>query len=678
MTFGARMTTLPRSSRRVVLAAAAGAFAALALTAPRASADISLPPLFGDRMVMQANELFAMWGSADPGESVTVYVSWKTDQFHAVADAAGHWLVKFPAPRPGGPYTLRVAGKNDVTLSDVLAGEVWLCAGQSNMEMSVGDCTSGGATNAKVVLEQANHPDIRYFDVKNTTSLQPKFDCEGRWSKCDPTSVSTFSATAYYFAVDLSRELKMPIGVLEADWGGTPVETWTSAEGLAPWPEFAAKLRELEHDPIELMKPGQFEALYLDWYRALDAVDSGAGGDSRPAWSSLSFDDSDWPEIEVPATWSGDLASFDGFVWCRRTIELGPDWTGRVAVLELGPIDDMDSTFVNGVKVGETVGSGKHEKPRAYELPAGTLRAGRNVIAVRVLDTGGLGGINGRDARVDLRAQSGEVVPLSGKWRAHTANAMSSLPKAPYTPSRDPIQPTSLYNGMIAPLVPYRLRGVLWYQGEANRRSAYLYRARFPAMIADWRRHFAQGDFPFYFVQIAPFGYEPDNGEAAELREAQTMALSVPNTGMAVTMDVGDPADIHPKNKQPVGKRLARIALSKTYGRKELECSGPMYASMKVEASSIRLSFDHAHGLTSREKSLEHFTIAGSDEKFVPATASIDGETVLVSSDAVKAPVAVRYCWGAADLGTLFNGDGLPAPSFRTDEWRGLTVPSAH
>ena len=644
--------------------------------APRASAGVRFPSIFGDHMVLQRGDHASIWGWADPGENITLRGSWSTDDHTATADSSGRWQVEFVPPREGGPYAIRVRGSDEVFLQDVLFGEVWVCSGQSNMEMPVAEQDGySGVANWRELLKHASRPTIRLFNVQNTVSATPRADCKGNWAPCEASSVRGFSATGYFFACKLAQELDVPIGMIEADWGGTPAEAWTSADTLSRWPEFERTINAMKLFEVHPPKPSDYEAVLAAWGRSIDELDPGSRSikDSGAEWSSPAFDDSAWSEIDVPAMWTGELAQFDGIVWCRRAIDLAPQWAERDAVLELGPIDDMDVTFVNGAKVGETMRPGVHMTPRVYPLAKGVLHAGRNVIAVRVLDTGGFGGINGSAEQVRLRAKDGQdVVPLAGKWRAQISTAMKALPAVPRPPAIEPHYPTALFNGMIAPLVHCKIRGAIWYQGEANCARAHQYRTLFPAMIADWRAHFGQGDFPFYFVQIAPFAYEDDKGEAAELREAQTMALSVPNTGMVVTMDIGNPADIHPKSKPIVGTRLAECALSKTYGRSEFRSSGPMYASMSIEGSSIRLSFDHAQGLTSK-KPLEHFTIAGNDQKFVAARAVIDGETVVVSSDTVKEPVAVRYCWGAADEGTLLNGEHLPAPSFRTDAWRGVT-----
>jgi sialate O-acetylesterase len=643
-----------------------GAVSLATLLAPPAAADVKLPAVFGEHMVLQQKQPVAVWGSAAPNEAVRVKADWREEEIQTTADAYGRWKVMLETPAAGGPHEMHFAAGNEIVLRDVLVGEVWLCSGQSNMEMPIAEQDGyAGIANWRDELKQSTHPKIRLFNVKNAIAPVPSLDCEGRWAVCEASSARGFSAVGYFFARALEKDLDVPIGMIEADWGGTPAEAWTSADTLKALPDFAPVLVLMEHERAHPIAPKVLDAQVAEWRAKIDALDAGM---KAPVWSSASFDDSSWEEIDVPARWTGALEKFDGFVWCRRAIDLPAAWAGRAATLELGPIDDMDVTYVNGAIVGEMMDAGRWQTHRSYPLPAGLLHAGRNVIAVRVLDTGGYGGICGRPDRLRLQAKdAGDAIALAGKWRARASTKLADLPVRPERFELDPTSPAALYNGMIAPVVPYALRGAIWYQGEANVGRALQYRTLLPALIGDWRKHFAHGDFPFYLVQIAPFEYENDHGAAAELREAQAMTLAVPNTGMAVTMDIGERGDIHPKNKQEVGRRLALCALARTYGRNDLEFWGPMYRAMKVEGASIRLSFDHARGLTSRGKELEHFTIAGADRKFVPARATIDGETVVVSSDAVKEPVAVRYCWGAADEGTLFNAASLPAPSFRTD-----------
>jgi len=643
---------------------------ALPPAAGAARADVRLPALLADHMVLQRETEAALWGWAEPGETVSVRPSWSEVTATAVAGADGRWRLSVATPAAGGPHAITVTGANETVLSDVLIGEVWICSGQSNMEWPL-----SAAKDAQAELAAATHPRLRLFDVRNAIALEPRADCEGAWSACTPESAAGFSAVGYFFGRELSAELDLPVGLIGTSWGGTVAEAWTSEGTLNRMPDFAAALaavaRERE-DPAGAAAR-QREAL-RDWWDELARKDRGSGEED---WSKPSYDDASWSLMELPRLWeAAGLEGFDGVVWFRRALDLPAGWAGRELELELGPIDDMDTTWFNGERVGGHEQAGLWQTPRRYTVPAALVREGRNVVAVRVVDTGGAGGFDGQAlcARPAGGAQ-GQEVSLAGRWSFRVGAKMGDLRPLPANQAGfHQNSPTALYNGMIAPLVPFAIRGAIWYQGESNRTRAHQYRTLFPAMIADWRAHWGRGDFPFYFVQIAPFGYGGDRGEAAELREAQMMALAVPNTGMAVTMDIGETGDIHPRDKQAVAHRLALWALARTYGRAGLECSGPVFRSMRVVDREVRLAFDHAaSGLVARGGELTHFTLAGADKRFVPARARIEGDAVVVWNERVLAPLSVRYAWGAADQPNLFNGAGLPAPSFRTDDWPGIT-----
>lgn len=631
-------------------------------------------------MVLQQKTDAAIWGWAKPGEKIRVKAGWGGAPAEVVADGKGQWAVrlKTPAAAEGKaePQTITINGDNEVVVKDVLIGEVWICSGQSNMEMPVGDYGGGyrGVANWQEELKHADHPTMRLFTVENTVSAEARSDCKGKWSVANVQSVKAFSATGYFFGVNVQQAIHVPIGLISSDWGGTPAEAWTSEETLKAMPEWAGALADvaaLRGDPAKLKM--EHEVVFAAWLKKFDEAEPGSRGGG---WYAPDLNESDWKVMDQPKVWDGDLANFDGTVWARKTIEIPAEWAGKSLTLELGPIDDNDTTWFNGRKVGESMGDGNWATPRVYAVPAELVKAGRAVIAVRMLDNQGDGGMAGKAEQLRLSAAGGgNSISLAGPWKCKVGAQRGALPQPPRTPVIGPNTATSLYNGMIAPLTPMAIHGAIWYQGESNRERAYQYRSLFPAMIKDWRTRFNCGDFPFYFVQIAPFGYGNDHGEAAELREAQMMTLSLPHTGMAVTMDIGNPADIHPNNKQEVGRRLALWAIAKTYGN-DLEFSGPIYKSMKVEGSAIRIAFEHAVGLQvggAAGKEPTCFTIAGDDRKFVPAKAVIDGQTVIVSSEAVARPVAVRFGWGAADEPVLKNKAGLPASSFRTDDWPGLT-----
>jgi sialate O-acetylesterase len=629
-------------------------------------ADVRLPGIFGDNMVLQRDAQVAVWGWAGPGERVRVQPGWDSDGVETAGDEWGHWLVSVQTLDAGGPYTLTVAGDTTVTLENVMVGEVWLCSGQSNMEWKVAD-TDG----AREAIAAADEPSIRLCTVPNRRSLHPRIDCRARWVQCTPETVAGFSAVGYFFGRTLHEALDVPIGLISADWGGTPIEAWMSEDAIAEFGEFAPTLQIIEalRDPAR--RRDVVEAMDRKWWDNLDLLGPDAPGRE---WTGVGFRDDGWRTMRLPATWGpDDLGGFDGIARFRKAFPLPALWGGRPATLELGPIDDRDDTWVNGVHVGGMRAPGCWNTPRRYNVPAGVLRPGLNVIAVRVYDTGGLGGINGQPEQMVLTpAEGSDLMPISlaGEWRYRAGTPASTLPPLPSTVGVSQNTATVLYDGMIAPIVPYGIRGVVWYQGESNRRRPEQYRRLFPALIVQWRDAWGLGDFPFYYVQIAPFRYGGDRGEAAALREAQLRTLAVPGTGMVVTTDIGDPDDIHPRNKQEVGRRLALWALAKTYGRSDVEPSGPIYRSMTVEGNAIRIAFDHVGGgLACHGPALTDFRIAGRDQAFFDATARIDGDTVIVSSPQVPQPVAVRFGWEAAPEPNLFNADGLPASPFRTDAW---------
>lgn len=624
-------------------------------------AQLELPTLLGDHMVVQRRDTVVLWGTAAAGAEVAALADWPAaERVTARADGGGRFVLRLGTPDAGGPYRVTIrSGDATRTLSDVLVGEVWVCSGQSNMEWEMRKVAS------PEVIAQANHPRLRLFTVENTTASAPREHCNGEWRACTPAAARDFSATALFFGRALEEALDVPIGLIASDWGGTPAEAWTSAVGLRDLTEFApaiARLLRESGDPDEAVR--RHEKALGAWREAFDARDAGL----REGWHGADHDDASWDTLEVPGAWTGELGSFDGVVWHRRVVELPREWQARAATLALGPIDDDDATWVNGVRVG---GTESHLAVRRYALPAGTLREGRNVVAVRVYDSGGAGGFHGAAGDLELVADGLAAVPLAGAWRIARGARHADLPARPRAPGElSPGTPTALFNGMIAPLRNVAMRGVIWYQGESNRERAQQYEKLFPALIDDWRAQWGRGDFPFYFVQIAPFRYGNDTGQAALLRDAQRKTLRVPNTGMAVTLDIGNPGDIHPRNKHDVGARLARLALHHTYGHDVVPC-GPLYRSFAIDGASVRIAFDHvAGGLRARDgKALTCFTIAGEDRAFVPADAVVDGDSVVVSSAAVPKPVAVRFAWGAADEPNLCNAEGLPASSFRTDEW---------
>ena len=636
--------------------------------------DIKLPAIIGDNMVLQRGKVVPIWGWAEPGEEVMVSVSWHSMQWGVKAGADGKWMFRMKCPEAGGPYEMTLKGKNTITLKNIMAGEVWVCSGQSNMEWP-----TAAAANGTQEVAAADYPNIRLFTVKKKIADAPEADCVGSWSQCSPQTVGGFSAVGYFFGRHLHKELDVPVGLINTSWGGTVAEAWTSGGALEKMPEFKAavdRIAAAKADPEGSMK--KYREELEAWQKKVEL----AGAEGKGCVEA-DFDDSGWAEMELPVLWEqGGLANFDGLVWFRKTVDVPEGLAGGELTLELGPIDDMDRTWVNGVTVGGHEAAGQWATPRRYKIPSNVIKAGRNVIVVRVLDTGGGGGIYGKAEELKLKAGgAGGEISLAGKWRYKVGYDLRKMPAQPQPPrwANNPNAPTALYNGMIAPLIPFGIQGAIWYQGESNAGRAYQYRELFPLMITNWRQDWNTGEFPFLFVQLANFmavDPEPVESAWAELREAQLMTLKLANTGMAVIIDIGEAADIHPRNKQDVGRRLGLWALARTYGRRVVY-SGPLYKSMKIEGNRIVLSFDHVGGgLVAKDGGLKGFAVAGADGKFVWADAKIEGRTVVVSSDNVAEPAAVRYGWANNPVCNLYNSEGLPASPFRTDDWPGVTAGS--
>ena len=631
-------------------------------------ANITLPKIFGDNMVLQRNKSIPLWGWGSPNEKITIQFNHQAIQ--VTTDLNGNWKVNLKKEAAGGPYQLVLKGLNTVTFKNVLVGEVWICSGQSNMEMPIEGW--GKINNYQEEIAAANYPQIRHIKIPNTVNTTPQNDIPqgdpsaAGWKICSPQTAGDFTATGYFFARELYDQLKVPIGLINTSWGGTHVETWTSREAFESSDEFKsmiAKMPVLNLDSLAAVRKAAVMKNIQGLQGSLPAQDEAA------SWRT-DIDDNAWPQMSLPSLWEQkQLGDLDGVVWFRRTIDVSSTDAGKEATLELAMIDDNDVTYVNGVKVGET---NSYNQRRKYSIPAGVLKEGKNFIAVRVEDTGGGGGIYGDSTAMKLTFD-GKVIPLAGNWKFKAeqiyANTTSVGPNS---------YPTLLFNAMVSPLISYAFQGVIWYQGESNAGRAYQYRKAFPLMITDWRKHWNAGDFPFYFVQLA--SYKADNGDSkngstwAELREAQTMTLSLPNTGMAVTTDIGNSLDIHPKNKQDVGKRLAAIALHNVY-KKDVVYSGPMYQSMKVSGNKIIISFTNiGGGLVAKKGELKGFEISGLSGQFYPAVATIDNNRVVVESEMVKYPAAVRFGWkDDAGEDNLFNKEGFPASPFRTDKWKGIT-----
>jgi len=644
-----------------------------------AHAEVRVPAIIGDNMVLQQGRKVRLWGTAQPGESVKV--SFAGQSVHATADTQGHWQVFLSSLQAGGPSALTIAGTNTLTFKNVLVGDVWICSGQSNMEFPLVNANGGAEAVA-----QANYPEIHLFTVQKKTATSPLDDMQGHWVVTTPDQVGQFSAVGYFFGREIYQRLKIPLGLIHTSWGGTPAEAWTSHEALLSAPDLKPILDRYQKSLEALpQRQQEYERALAEWEQKNIYSDPGNKGEAL-GYADPSFGTADWKQMNLPQFMETAGLRIDGAVWFRKEIDLPADWAGKELALNLTPIDDFDVTYFNGTRVGSTgiETPNSYMVPRHYKVPGALVHAGRNVIAVRVFDRAGEGGFGGSSpmSLLPVGASDAGAISLAGSWSYKIELGLE--PKNPDWGSRPELpgpanqnSPSVLYNAMIAPLVPFAIRGAIWYQGESNAGRAYQYRLLFPTMIRDWRSRWSQGDFPFYFVQLAnwkPRNAEPVESEWAELREAQTLTLTQPHTGMAVIIDIGDTNDIHPRNKLDVGKRLANWALAETYHQK-LELSGPLYDSFAIEHEMVRLKFKHLGGglKTADGGPPKGFAIAGADHKFVWAEARIEGDTMVVWSKDVAHPVAVRYAWADNPLCNLFSAAGLPASPFRTDDWPGIT-----
>jgi sialate O-acetylesterase len=649
----------------------------LSLTAARA--DVVPSALFVDNAVLQRDHAIPVWGTADPSEKVTVTLGAKTAS--TVTGADGHWRVSL-APLPaGGPFPLVIAGKNTVTLKNVLLGDVWICSGQSNMQYSMR--YKRGYYTADIAA--ADDPQLRCFAVANKTSPVPLADLlptnptQQVWQATTPKTVIEFSTVGYYFGRELRKALGVPIGLINTAWGGTNGESWVSREALSADPELKTladtQIRAMEAFPAEHERlPSLTEA----WEAKYAAKDIGDTGEAM-GWAKPEFNDSGWKTAKVPLNFSQLGMKSGGSVWFRKTLDFPAAAAGKAFVWNLNWSPDDYVGYFNGVKLTAPRGEAQEKffnGPRSFMIPAGLVHAGANTFALRIYSHTYGGYLFPATTRMSLPITTFAEDAEQWKFQIERENppisreGLAALPKSPDAVPQNTA--TYIYNAQIAPLMPFAFKGVIWYQGENNSQRALQYRKILPALIGDWRGRWGEGDFPFYIVQLANYGRvatEPGRSAWAELREAQLLtAEKVPNTGLAVTSDIGEGDNIHPKNKQDVGKRLALVALAKTYGEK-VAYSGPLYLGMTVTGDKAQLRFSQVDGgLVAKGGPLKYFAVAGADNKFVWADAQISGDTVIVSSSQVAHPVSVRYAWADNPEGAnLYNAAGLPASPFRTN-----------
>ena len=626
-------------------------------------------PIFSDNMVLPRAVAAPVWGWCVPGAKVRVSLADKSAV--GTADAQGRWLVKIGPLLAGGPHTLTVTGPQTATFSNVVVGDVWLCSGQSNMGLPVKNSDRGEAEAAA-----ADFPQIRLFAIQARPSGEPRstFQDSGQWQVASPATVSNFSAVAFYFGRHLHQNSKIPIGLIHTSAGATTIEAWSSAEtlravpggdrdlaGLAEWKELLIEWAKYDAEPAAYQK------LMAEWYLKNDP------GSATPlGWADPVLDDAGWKTMNLPSRWhESGLPGFEGVVWFRKEFDLPEALREKELVLYLGPMDRRDTVWVNGTKIGQSDSNGW---VRQYRVAGKLLKATGNVIAVRVLGSAGFLGTADQLKLAEIgNAPVAPALSLVGPWRYLESVSLKKATRVPSLRSGNPSIPTVLYNGAIAPLIPFAIKGAVWYQGESNTNNPKKYRQLLPALITDWRRRFGVGDFPFLIVQLPGFGdthAEPAFTQWPQFREVQAeVAQTVSNCGLAVTIDLGEPKNVHPHNKQEVARRLGLVAQTLVYGAK-LESSGPVFKSMQVAAGSARLRFDHAAGLAVRSgEQLQGFAIAGADKHFVWAESAIENGEVVVRSSKVSVPVAVRYAWDDTPVANLINQAGLPAAPFRTDAW---------
>lgn len=631
-------------------------------------ANVRLPKLVGNNMVLQRDTTIPIWGWADPGEKVTVH--FLKQKRTTTAGKDGKWHIDLKPVKAGGPYEMLIKAKNEIRLTNILIGDVWLASGQSNMEWPL----ISTVNNFKEEIAAANYPEIRLFTVEKAVASRPLSDISGsEWAVCSPETIGNFSAVAYFFGRKLHKDLDIPIGLINSSWGGTPAEAWTDLALVKTFPRYAEAAQKLADSPIEINEAiKDFNRKRAAWFEK-NGADRGYLADGR-TWADPDVKTEDWGTMALPALWEqpGILPDFDGVVWFRKELVLTEEEANAPLVLHLARIDDEDITYFNGSEIGRT---SVYDQLRVYSVPQELVKPGVNVITVRVNDTGGGGGIYS-DPHELYAAMGSKNKSLTGDWHYKTAIDTAGMPKFPLSFAPQ-YSPTTLYNAMIAPLVPYAIKGTIWYQGESNALRAYEYEKLFPAMISGWRQSWGY-DFPFLYVQLANFMHdleEPGDYEWAELRDAQTKTLALPQTGMAVTIDIGDPDDIHPRNKQDVGKRLALAALKVAYG-KDIVYSGPQFESIAVEGDKIRIRFTHiGSGLDIRDRYgyIKGFAIAGADKKFRWAKGYVDGNDIILYNDKIEKPAEVRYNWSNNPDGNVYNKEGLPAIPFRTDNFKGIT-----
>lgn len=628
-----------------------------------ANADITLPKLISNGMVLQRDQPLKIWGIASPGEKITV--SFIKKKYSTVAGTDGKWQILTKASPAGGPYTMELAGTNKIELTDILLGDVWFCSGQSNMEMGMGDVLEKYAD----FIAKNQNTQVRQFLVPKNLNDATKVHDDlngGSWNAATGNNVARFSAAAYFFALYINSKEHVPVGLINASWGGTPIESWISEAGYKNFPEIAQQVKRLSDTAyVNQMMRNNAEANRAQAARTDKKYDEGLN--ASPKWYEIAYQPYGWKNIMVPGFWNGQgLNNFSGVVWYRKEITLPASFAAGQAKLYFGRINDNDEVYINGQLAGRTGGQYAN---RTYPLKSGILVAGKNVIVARLSNNANIQGGFVPDKPYYIIAGT-DTVDLAGKWQYKVGQAYAPVKSTVAGGYSAANQPTLLYNTMVAPVANYRIKGALWYQGESNTTRAKEYEVLLPELISNWRSTWNYAKLPFIIAQLPNYqesAYLPVESQWAELREAQRKALAVPNTGMTVLIDVGEWGDIHPRNKKDVGERLALTAEKLAYGRVDMVTSGPTLKSAVADRNKVTLNFtDTGSGLIAKgDSKLKHFAIAGSDRKFVWATATLSANQVIVTSEEVAKPMYVRYAWNNnPDWANLYNKEGLPASPF--------------
>jgi len=618
-----------------------------------AQSALKLSPLFGNNMVMQQGINAAVFGTATVGKKISVSLAGYSAE--AVTDSQGRWIAKMPVLKAGGPYQMEVrTDEEKIILKNVMVGEVWVASGQSNMNFKM----NRPVLNSQYEIEKANYPNIREFHVEESVSSIPLKDVrKGEWKICTPANAANFSAVAYFFARKLSVEQNVAVGIIHTSYSGTPIQAWISADMLATHPDFSKRIREIrKSNPNWAALQEMVDSVRQVYLKAVRTDSVGY----KLGINKAMYDDSRWKKVKYPIFASKLNVPAYRLIWIRKKFKVPAKAIPTDLYLSLGEVKMQDITYLNGTEIGRD----NKEYPRVYRIPAKLLKKGMNTIAIRWLSEWGYGRVgNPGDHPGVYSADHKFNIPLDGQWAVDENSEPPLITSTSFSG-----QPTSLYNAMIAPIVNYGIKGVLWYQGEGNAANAEQYKSLLAMLLTDWRIRWQQGNFPFLLVQLPNYSYG-GNGWVT-LRESQAQLLKYPNVGMVVTTDVGDSTDVHPKNKKPVGERLYLASAKVAYG-KDIEYSGPTFDSLVLRGDSAVLSFSNISSglMVKAQNELKGFAVAADDKRFYPAVAKLIGDQVIVRSDFVKKPVAVRYNWSANPNGNLYNKKDLPASPFRTDNW---------